>query len=71
MVVVVLYVFVCVALWSSGRHSNLGSDGPGFESLFDQVDAESLGKALYMQFLTRYKNVYFAIGSERSCQYLE
>ena len=41
-----------VASWSSGRHLTLGSGGPGFESWLCQVDVESLGKALYMHFLT-------------------
>ena len=36
----------------SGRHLALGSGGPGFESWLCQVDVESLGKALYMHFLT-------------------
>ena len=39
-----LFLFInVVALWSSGRHLASGSGGPGFESL---------GKALYMHFLT-------------------
>ena len=42
----------CVALWSSGRHLASGSEDPGFESWLCQVDVESLGKALYMNFLT-------------------
>ena len=42
----------CVASWSSGRHSALGSEGHGFESWFHQIDVESLGKALYTFFLT-------------------
>ena len=41
-----------VALWSSGRHLASGSEGLGFESWLCQVDVESLGKALYMHFLT-------------------
>ena len=41
-----------VTLWSSGRHLALGSGGPGFESWLCQVNIESLGKALYMHFLT-------------------
>ena len=41
-----------VALWSSVRHLASGSGGPGFESWLCQVDIESLGKALYMHFLT-------------------
>ena len=41
-----------VVLWSSGRHLASGSGGPGFESWLCQVDVESLGKALYMHFLT-------------------
>ena len=41
-----------VALWSSGRHLASRSGNPGFESWLCQVDVESLGKALYMHFLT-------------------
>ena len=41
-----------VASWSSGRHLVLGSGGPGFKSWLCQFDVESLGKALYMHFLT-------------------
>ena len=39
-----------MVLWSSGRHLASGSEGLGFESWFCQVDVESLGKALYMDF---------------------
>ena len=39
-----------VALWPSGRHLVSGSEGPGFESWLCQVDVESLGKALNMNF---------------------
>ena len=42
-----------VSSWSSGRHSALGSEGPEFESLFHQVDVESMEKALYMHFLPK------------------
>ena len=38
--------------WSSGRHLASGSGGPRFESWLCQVDVESLGKTLYMHFLT-------------------
>ena len=41
-----------VASWSRGKHLTLGSGGPGFESWMCQLDVESLGKALYMHFLT-------------------
>ena len=41
-----------VASWSNGRHLDLGSGGSGFKSWLCQVDVESLGKALYMHFLT-------------------
>ena len=47
-----LYRFCIVALWSSGRQFVSESEGPGFESWLYQVDNESLGKALYMHFLT-------------------
>ena len=36
--------------WYGGRHLASGSEGPGFESWLSQVDVESLGKALYMNF---------------------
>ena len=45
-------VCVCVALWASGRHLASGSEGLGFESWLCQIDVESLGKSLYMHFLT-------------------
>ena len=43
----------------------LGSEGLGFKSWLCQVDVESLGKALYMHFLTPLmsKNEYPTIGS--------
>ena len=41
-----------MVLWSGGRHLASGSGCPGFESWLCQVDFESLGKALYMHFLT-------------------
>ena len=50
MIVVVTVGFV--ALWSSGRQLASGSGGPGSKSVLCQVDDESLGKALYMHFLT-------------------
>ena len=51
-----LYLYIkmslCMALWSNGRHLALGSGDPEFESWLCQVDVKSLGKALYMHFLT-------------------
>ena len=41
-----------VMSWSSCRHSALGSKDPEFESWLNQVNVESLGKALYMHFPT-------------------
>ena len=60
-----VYTVHNVASWSSGRHLALGSGDPGFKSCLCQVDVESLGKALYMHFLTRLmcKNEYPTIGS--------
>ena len=37
-------------MWSRVRHLASGSEGPGFESWLCQVEVESLGKALYMNF---------------------
>ena len=37
---------------SSGRHLASGSERPGFEYWLCQVDVASLGKALFMHFLT-------------------
>ena len=43
----------CTASGSGGRHSGSGSRDLGFESWLCQIDFKSLGKALYMHFLTR------------------
>ena len=41
-----------VASWSSGRHLASGLGGLTFKSWLCKVDTESLGKVLYMHFVT-------------------
>ena len=40
----VFFTLMMLAMWSSGRHLALGSEGPGSESWLCQVKFESLGK---------------------------